>query len=390
MNKRRGHKEGTIFQRKDGRWVALVDQGRVDGKRKRRAYYGATRREVSEQLKVALAAQQQGLPLGVSGKSLGSYLAEWLVGQQPPAIRATTWRRYAELVSYATKHLGGIALEKVTPEDVERLMDIRMKAGAAPATVRQLRAVLRRALGQAEKRRYVQRNVAAQANPTKVERRQMTALTEEQVNALLGCAKGDRLEALYVVALDTGMREGEILGLRWGEVDLERGTLQVRVTLQKTADGFEFAPTKTAKSRRQVTLTRAAVAALRRHKVRQAAERLSAGTGWQDVDLVFPNTVGRPIDASNLLHQQFYPLLKRAGFSKALLNGDDDAGRGRLRFHDLRHTYATIALGRGVPLKVVSDALGHSSINITADTYMHVTPGMSRAAADAMDAVHGT
>jgi integrase len=125
-------------------------------------------------------------------------------------------------------------------------------------------------------------------------------------------------------------------------------------------------------------LTRAAVTALRQHRVRQVAERLATGVGgWQDLDLVFPNAVGRPINASNLLHQRFHPLLKRAGLP-------------RIRFHDLRHTYATIALGRGVPLKVVSDALGHSSIAITADTYMHVTPGMSRAAADAMDAVHGT
>lgn len=375
----RGHHEGSIFQRKDGRWVGLVDQGRVDGKRKRRAYYGATRREVAEQLKIALRAQQQGLPLGGDGKTLGSFLAEWLEGQHSK-IRPTTWRRYSELAGYATKRIGTIALEKLTPEDIERLLEVRLKAGAAPATVRQLRAVLRRALGQAEKRRYVQRNVAALASPPRVERRQMTALTEDQANAFLECAKGDRLEALYAVALDTGMREGEILALKWAELDLERGTLQVRATLQATPDGYEFAPTKTAKSRRQVTLTRAAIAALRRHKVRQAEERMAArvgGTEWEDLDLVFPNAVGRPINASNLLHQRFHPLLKRAGLP-------------RIRFHDLRHTYATIALGRGVPLKVVSDALGHSSIAITADTYMHVTPSMSRAAADAMDAVHGT
>ena len=331
----RGHHEGSIFQRKDGRWVALVDQGRVDGKRKRRAYYGATRREVAEQLKVGLRAQQQGLPLGGDGKTLGSFLAEWLEGQQSK-IRATTWRRYTELAKYATTRIGGIALEKLAPEDVEHLMETRLKAGAAPATVRQLRAVLRRALGQAEKRRYVQRNAAALASPPRVERRQMTALTEEQANALLEGAKGDRLEALYAVALDTGMREGEMLALKWTEVDLERGTLQVKATLQATPNGYEFAPTKTAKSRRQVTLTRAAITALRSHRVRQAAERLATGAAWEDLGLVFPNAVGRPINASNLLHQRFHPLLKRAGLP-------------RIRFHDLRHTFATISLGRGVP-----------------------------------------
>lgn len=376
MSTRRGHGEGSIFQRKDGRWVGLVNEGRVDGRRRRRPYYGKTRKEVAEKLKVALRSQQQGLPLGGDGKTLASFLSEWLEGQRSK-IRATTWRRYSELAGYATKLIGAIALEKLTPEDVERLLETRLKAGAAPATVRQLRAVLRRALGQAEKRRYVQRNAAALASPPRVERRQMTALTEDQANALLEAAKGDRLEALYAVALDTGMREGELLALKWAEVDLERGTLQVRATLQATPDGYEFAPTKTAKSRRQVTLTRAAVTALRRHRVRQNEERMALGTGWTDIDLVYANAVGRPVNASNLLHQRFHPLLKRADLP-------------RIRFHDLRHTYATIALGRGVPLKVVSDTLGHSSIAITADTYMHVTPSMSRAAADAMDAVHGT
>ncbi|MEX2045976.1 MAG: site-specific integrase [Chloroflexota bacterium] len=353
-----------------------MNEGRVDGRRRRRPYYGKTRKEVAEKLKVALRSQQQGLPLGGDGKTLASFLSEWLEGQRSK-IRATTWRRYSELAGYATKLIGAIALEKLTPEDVERLLETRLKAGAAPATVRQLRAVLRRALGQAEKRRYVQRNAAALASPPRVERRQMTALTEDQANALLEAAKGDRLEALYAVALDTGMREGELLALKWAEVDLERGTLQVRATLQATPDGYEFAPTKTAKSRRQVTLTRAAVTALRRHRVRQNEERMALGTGWTDIDLVYANAVGRPVNASNLLHQRFHPLLKRADLP-------------RIRFHDLRHTYATIALGRGVPLKVVSDTLGHSSIAITADTYMHVTPSMSRAAADAMDAVHGT
>lgn len=376
MSKRRRHGDGSIFQRKDGRWVGLVDGGRVDGQRQRRAYYGDTFREVQEQLKVALHAQQQGLPLGGHGKTVGSFLSEWIEGQQSK-IRPTTWRRYSDFVTYATKHVGHIALEKLTPEDVERLMETRLKAGAAPATVRQLRAVLRRALGQAEKRRYVPRNVAALADPPRVERRQMTALNEDQANAFLSAASEHRLSALFAVALDTGMREGELLALKWAAVDLERGTLQVNTTLQATPDGFEFAPTKTAKSRRQVTLTRAAVTALRRHKVQQAKERIDFGPGWDDLDLVFPNAVGRPVNASNLLHQQFYPLLKRAGVP-------------HIRFHDLRHTYASIALGRGVPLKVVSETLGHSSIAITADTYQHVTPSMSRASADAMDAVHGT
>ena len=169
------------------------------------------------------------------------------------------------------------------------------------------------------------------------------------------------------------MRMGELLALSWRDVDLEGATLQVKATLQRTRDGFTFAEPKPARSRRQVALTIAAVASLKRHRVVQAEERLRLGIAWEENDLVFANEVGRPIEAANLRNRYFWRLLERAGLP-------------RIRFHDLRHTAATLMLGQGVHPKVVSEMLGHSQISITLDLYSHVTPTMQREAAEAMDA----
>lgn len=186
--------------------------------------------------------------------------------------------------------------------------------------------------------------------------------------------QGDRLHALYVVAVSTGLRQGELLALRWGDVDLAGGALAVRATLQRTKEeGYVLRAPKTKQSQRRIILGTVATAALRAHRARQAEERLALGEAWDaSLDLVFPNTLGRPMDGTNLLHYHFYPLLKRSGLP-------------RIRFHDLRHTAATLLLGRGVNPKIVSEMLGHASISITLDVYSHVLPAMQAQAAAAMD-----
>jgi integrase len=181
------------------------------------------------------------------------------------------------------------------------------------------------------------------------------------------------LEALAVMALATGMREGELLALRWPDLDLDRATLLVQANLIWTPGGFEFEEAKTAHSRRRIALPRTAVDALRMHRARQAEERLRLGAAWTDLDLVFVNTLGGPYDASNL-RNWFYRVLKRAGLP-------------RVRFHDLRHTAATLLLARGVNVKVVSEMLGHANVGITLSIYGHVLPHMQQQATDTMDAV---
>jgi integrase len=191
--------------------------------------------------------------------------------------------------------------------------------------------------------------------------------------------EGDRLEALYVLALTTGMRLGELLALRWSDVDLQgaASALHMRATLRyRNADTYYFKPPKTPKSRRRIGLSSMAQEALRGHRTRQLEERLAAGPVWRDEDLVFCTPVGGALCGNHLSGRDFQALLRRAGLL-------------RIRFHDLRHTCATLLLRRGVHPKVVSELLGHSTVTMTLDRYWHVLPDMQQAAMDAMDGLLG-
>jgi integrase len=366
--KRRANKEGTIYCRKDGRWVAAVML--PDGRRK--SYYGKTRDEVAQKLTRGLKTIQDGLPVPSDQLRVGRYLQEWLQSARH-SIRPSTWQRYEQLLRvYAMPAIGTLTLSRLEPRHLHTLYADCLTRGAAPATVRQLHAVLRRALGQATQWGTVPRNVAALVSPPRLTRHEITPLTPEQARMLLAAVKGDRLEAFYTLAISTGMRLGELLGLRWRDVDLEAGMLQVRHTLVRGTGHPVLAKPKSPRSRRRLALTAATQDALRHHRRQQAAERLRLGPVWDDHDLVFPNAIGKPMDAGNLQQRSFVPLLRKAGLP-------------RIRFHDLRHTAATLLLVQGVHVKVVSEMLGHSSIAITLDTYSHVLPDMQQDAAAAMD-----
>jgi integrase len=185
---------------------------------------------------------------------------------------------------------------------------------------------------------------------------------------LLSAARGDRLEALYLFAIHTGLRRSEILGLKWADVDLEAGVVSVR---SLDTNGI-FNPPKRNKSRRTVKLTDQAIEALKGHCARQNEERLRLGSLWEDRGLVFPNTIGKPMNPDNLYHREFKPLLKKAGLSG-------------FTFHSLRHTCATLLCSKNVNPKIVQEMMGHANISQTMDTYFHVMPGMRDAAATALD-----
>jgi integrase len=205
----------------------------------------------------------------------------------------------------------------------------------------------------------------------------MQPVDAEQAAQLLRAAAGDPLEALYVLAVMTGMRQGELLGLQWADVDGDVGRLTVRHTLQWSKGGaWSLDEPKTGHSRRTIKLPPTALQALKAHKARQAEQWLAIGPAWADHGLVFPNALGRPIEASNLLPCSYKRLLGRAGLPA-------------IRFHDLRHSYATLALRNGVPVKVVSETLGHASITLTLDTYSHVLPDMQDDAAARMEGLLG-
>lgn len=372
MPTKRGNSEGSIKRRSDGRWEARITL--EDGRRK--SFYGKTRQEAARLLAAALRDRDTGLPPVAGRETVGQYLDSWLETSKH-TIKPRTWKRYVEYVRlHMIPKLGKIPLSKLTPQQVQLLYAEKLEEGLSTTTVHHLHAVLHRAIHAAVRLGLVQRNVCDMVDPPRMRRNEMAVLSPEQVRALLEAAAGERLEALYVLAVSTGMRQGELLALKWREVDLDGASLQVRATLQYTSEGFVFADPKTEHSRRRVTLPAMAVEALRHHRVRQLAERLQLGDAWTDLDLVFPNAVGKPIDGINLLKYWFFPLLKKAGLP-------------RIRFHDLRHTAATLLMARGINPKIVSEMLGHSHVSITLGLYGHVTPTMQQQAADAMDAVLG-
>ena len=370
MAGKRSNGEGSIYQRQDGRWSASVSVGR--GKRKH--FLGLSRSDVSRKLNAALKARDDGLPTITRRQTVEQYLKTWLDAAKP-SIRERTWVRYEQYVRlHVLPTLGKLSLEKLTPQHLQRLYSERLDARLSPTTVHHLHATLHKALSQAVRLNLVQRNVADLVDPPRIAKHEMTTLVPDDARHLLDVASGARLEALFVLALTTGLREGELLGLKWRDVRFEEKALEIRGSLQRVKAGLVVMEPKTKQSRRRVGLTEAALISLRRHRTRQAEERLRVGPAWEGLDLVFTDEAGAPIDATKFLRNSFAPLLKAAGLPK-------------MRFHDLRHTAATLLLGRGIHPKIVSEMLGHSQVGITLDLYSHVTPTMQREATAAMDAI---
>ncbi|HXA30117.1 MAG TPA: tyrosine-type recombinase/integrase [Candidatus Angelobacter sp.] len=377
---KRANGEGTIARRSDGRWVAAVTLS--DGTR--RFAYGKTRDEVARKLRDMLHANDANVPIPGRRETVDSLMRSWL-DVVKTRVRQRTWERYEQLTRvHVTPALGRVKLGDLTAQRLERFYADRLATGLSARTVRHLHVLLHAALRQAMRWDLVARNVADLAKAPRPEQKEMAVLTPDQVERFVAAARGDRLEALYIVAVTTGMRAGELLALRWADVDLDNAVAVVRRSVQRskagaTGDrktGLVMVEPKTKKSRRPVALSQGAVRSLRAHRAAQAAERLVAGDEWDDQDLVFPNRVGRPMEGGDLLNVWYRPLLKRAGLP-------------RLRFHDLRHTAATLLLAAKVSPKVAQELLGHSTVAFTLDQYSHVIEGMQREAAGVMDALLG-
>ena len=368
---RRGHNEGSIRQRADGRWEALVTL--PHGKRK--SYYGRTRAEVQHKLVAGLKARQDGLPLPNEKQTIEQYLSRWYEDVVMTTTRPSTSASYGRYLHlHILPEIGRLPLARLTPQDVQALMNRKLAAGLSPRTVQYMRAILRRALGQALKWRLVPYNVAAMTDSPRVTRPEVQPLSPDQARVFLDAARNHRLYALYAVALAIGLRQGEALGLRWPDVDLDTGRLTVRAALQRVNGKLQLVEPKTARSRRTIALPAVAIEALRAHHVGQLEQRMSSKI-WQETGLVFTTTVGTPLDPRNVT-RQFQKLLAQAGLPHQ-------------RFHDLRHACASLLLAQGVHPRVVMETLGHSQISLTMDTYSHVMPSLQREAADKMDAIFG-
>ncbi len=369
---RRGVNEGSICQRKDGRWVGTLHLGYAAGKRQRKSFYGTTRQEVASKLTAALRDQQQGKRPAPERETLGTFLSRWLEDTARHNTRRSTLERYERLVRlHLEPGIGKVRLARLTADDLAALYSRLLDNGLAPSTVRLAHAVLHRALSHAQRRGAVAVNVASNVDAPSVSRREFRALTPEEAAKLLSAAMGDRFYALYQLALTCGLRQGELLGLRWQDVDLNGAVLAVRQQVYRLKGEWQFVEPKTAAGRRTVSLSTSAVEALMERRTQQLDERLRAET-WEDLDLVFANQVGQPTDKANLLRRSFWPLLERAGLP-------------RMRFHDLRHACASLLLAEGIHPKVVQERLGHSSIAVTMDVYSHAMPSLQQDAAERLD-----
>jgi integrase len=373
LSRKRGNGEGSITKRKDGRWMARYTVHTAAGP-KRRHIYGRTRQEVAAKLAKAMSDRDGGIELDPSRVTLNEYLQRWLKDSVKGSVRPITFESYERLVRvHVVPALGRIKLKALSPAHLQGFYRDRLDAGLSPCTVQRLHAVIHRALKQALRWGLVARNVSEVADPPKAQRKEIRTLTPEQVRTLLKTAQGDRFEALYVLAITTGLRQGELFGLSWEDVDLAAGRLSVRQTLTTPKGGRRLGPPKRSKSRRSVKLTAGAVKALTAHRGRQLEEREKLAELWKDQGFVFTTQVGTPLNRHNFFRRCFKPMLEKAGLPHTV------------RFHDLRHTCATILLSKNVNPKIVQELLGHANISQTMDTYSHVLPDMQERAASAMD-----
>lgn len=371
--RRRGNGDGGVYRRaSDSRWVAVLDLGQdATGKRRRKTLYGATRKEAVDKLTEAQRRLAEGAPVTDARGTVAAYLEHWIkTGLAAAEVKQTTRENYTTIArTHLAPTIGRLRLDKLAPSDVDALI-VAKRAQLSDSTVRLIYTVLRRALDAAVRDGLVRRNVAAAVQRPRVVRRDAAVLSPVQAQAFLDAARQDRLFALYAVAMAVGLRRGEALALRWSDVDLDAGNVRVSRTLSRVRDGLVFTEPKSQRSRRTVPMPAPLIAELRAHRVRQAAERLTAGSLWEDHDLVFPSRFGTPLDPRNAL-RAFAAVASRAGL--------DGVG-----LHTLRHTAASLMIAQGVHLRVIMETLGHSGISITADVYSHVLPQQQREAADAL------
>jgi integrase len=351
---RRSRGEGSVYKRKDGLWVA-----RYEAAGKRKYLYGKTKKIVTDKFREMLSSGGANLAPDADGMRVDEYLDRWL-----PTVKGTvkerTWVRHEEVVRLHLKpSIGWVKLQKLNALDVSELYQAKSSEGLSHRTVQIIHTTLHKALKQAVRWSLIQKKVTEAVTPPRPERKEIRVLSSEESKRLLRAARGSRFEALYILAITTGMRQGELLGLKWEDVDLEEGVIRVRRTVW---GGVATAP-KTAKANRSICLTEMAREALKERK------KCDGGSEW-----IFSSKNGTLIDCHNLINRSWWPLLKKAELP-------------RIPMHNLRHTAATLLLSKGVHPKFVQELLGHADISATLNTYSHVIPSMRGETAWAMEKV---
>ena len=375
---------GSVFRRSGG-WAFRVDAGfhGDSGKRRQVLRQGfATKRAAEAALAEMVGDATRGMAVSSSTMKLGAYLDEWFVTAKQ-SLRATTAHGYQQAIVRLQRHLGPYRLQALTPMQVQRCYTELLQSGSrsggplAPATVHKAHEVLRRALGDAERMGLVSRNVAAAVRPPTAGKPELTTWSSEDLRDFLVAIEGHPLEMGFRLLAATGLRRGEVLGLRWRDVDFDLAQLSIANTITEVGSVDIMGPPKTAKSRRMVYLDRRTLATLREHRQRQRQQRLAAGPAWDSAhDWVLTDALGGYIRPQSMSYE--WRLLM------------EQLDLPTIRLHDLRHTHATLALKAGVHPKVVSERLGHATVGITLDLYSHVAPSLAKDAAEQiMSATYG-
>jgi integrase len=356
-------------------WAGVTDLPRdpLTGRRRQKRVTATTKRECEEKLRALLDQADVGEVVTNEKLTVTGFAAQWLEAVEP-SLRPSTFRRYADMLRvHILPQLGKRPLALLTPFDLQRFYANRLAYGLSSTSVHHLHVMLHRVLKQAERWGMVTRNVSSLVDAPRRTFPEITTWNLEQVNHFFTIADQHDLAALWRLALLTGMRRGELLGLKWEDIDLDRGVLAVRRTMSRGKGGqWELGQPKTASGRRSIALPASCVTVLRKQRANQNVQRLRLGELWQDCGFVFTNRTGESLHVNSL----------GAAFKAVTAT----SGLPVIRFHDLRHTSATLLLAQGVHPKIVQERLGHADISMTLNRYSHVTPDMQRSAADMLDA----
>ena len=365
MARNRSHGEGSIYQIPSGKWHAQFSIGA-----KRISYTARTKKEVLTWIRKTSEQINQGLTYQAAKVTVGEYLTNWLASYEN-SIRPRTFKYYRSICeSRLIPELGPIPMKDLTTDKIQAIYDKWNRKAISPHVINKAHSILHLALQRAEATGLVVKNVANHARPPKAPQDEMKFWTDGEANQFLTIARSNRLYALYYLALATGLREMELLGLKWLDLDHARGILNVRRQLSRS--GGTFAPQKTKSAKRSILLGSGTLAVLEEHYKLQVQERSIAGNRWRENDLIFPCTIGTSMNFKNLIVRSFKPLVRAAGVPM-------------IRFHDMRHTAASLMLSKGVSIFIVSKIMGHSRPSITSDIYGHLVPGSMNGIGDMMD-----
>jgi len=373
---------GSIREQGKQSWEIRLYLGRdATGRKQYKSHtVRGSKRDAQRELTKLLNSVHEGQYVAPVRLTVSEFLEKWLLDYAKPKVAAKTFERYAELLRlHVSPLIGAHVLSKLEPLHIQHAYSKLLqsgrrdgKGGLSPQTVTHCHRVLRKALKHAVKWQLLARNPAEAADPPRVEHREMTTLDEKEVVSLLKAVRGTRLELPVVLAVTTGLRRGEMLGLRWRDIDFDRNLLAVRQSVEQTRSGLAFKEPKTRRGKRVVALPNVTVEALRRHRTDQGKRRLQLGAAYEDHGLVLTRLDGRPVAPAEI-SKDFARLVSKKNIR-------------RISLHNLRHTHATLLLRANVHPKVVSERLGHATIGITLDTYSHVLPDMQETAAKKLDA----